>query len=91
MTPLYTLTQVTFDCSGDGITALYINGEWFTQGDYYHDKISDYIAGLVGGLEFARGEGWCAKVEMESIDIEQSVEEGEVPKTLEEVKRMQSI
>jgi hypothetical protein len=35
------------------VTALYIDGKLHTSGDYYHDKIDDWINGFIAGLEFA--------------------------------------
>lgn len=37
---------------GDGMTALYLDGELFRTGDYYHDKIDDWIEGFIAGLEY---------------------------------------
>jgi len=39
---------------GDGITALYIDGKLYAYGDYYHDKIDDFIRGFVDGLSYAK-------------------------------------
>ena len=51
---------------GDGATALYVDDELHTHGDYYHNKIGDWISGFLDGLEFARNEGWCQVVTVEN-------------------------
>lgn len=38
------------DCDGDGITGFYIDGKFMFSGDYYHDKIDDYIQGYIDGM-----------------------------------------
>lgn len=50
------LTTVNFCGNGDGITAIYIDGDLFKYGDYYHDKIDEYITGFVDGLKYINGE-----------------------------------
>ena len=35
---------VYFNPSGDGVTAIYIDGKLYTHGDDYHDKINFWIA-----------------------------------------------
>jgi hypothetical protein len=47
------VTVVKFNPEGDGVTALYIDGKKHTHGDFYHDKIDDWIAGFIEGLKFA--------------------------------------
>lgn len=37
---------VDMTCGGDGMYAMYINDTLFTAGDWYHDKIEDYIRGF---------------------------------------------
>lgn len=36
----------------EDVKVVYINGKYFMQGDYYHDKIDEYIEGFVKGLEY---------------------------------------
>ena len=47
----YKIEWVKISPETDGVDGLYINGKLVTQGDYYHDKISDYIAGFLAGLK----------------------------------------
>ena len=46
------LQIVDFTGDGDGVTALYINGELHFHGDEYHDDILGKIKGFIQGLEF---------------------------------------
>ena len=65
----------------DGITAVYHeNGELWFYGDYYHDKINDYIAGVVDGLKFC---GYEVTIEKKSIDMGEDC--CEPPETLGEL------
>jgi len=48
-----TIDIVKFNPEGDGVTAIYIYGVLFTYGDYYHDKIDDWVQGFIDGLEYA--------------------------------------
>lgn len=41
------VTVVEFGPEVDSIMALYVDGKCFTYGDYYHDKIRDFIRGWV--------------------------------------------
>jgi hypothetical protein len=48
------IITVYYDCDeefrGDELfVTLFINGEFITEGDYYHNKIQDYIAGYLDG------------------------------------------
>lgn len=47
------LCRVSFAYESDGVTALYIDGKLHTHGDYYHDKIDDWINGFIEGLKYA--------------------------------------
>lgn len=47
---------VKINPEGDGVTALYINDALWTYGDYYHDKIDDWIQGFLEGLDYATAE-----------------------------------
>jgi hypothetical protein len=49
-------TIVVFNWEGDGVTALYVNGKYHIHGDYYHNKIGDWIDGFLAGLKFAKQE-----------------------------------
>jgi hypothetical protein len=44
------LTIVDFSGGAEGITALYIDGKLHTYGDYYHNKITEWINGFIAGL-----------------------------------------
>lgn len=44
---------VYFNPEGDGVTAIYIDGELYKWGDYYHDKIDDWCRGFLDALIFA--------------------------------------
>jgi len=48
------LTIVSFCGGGDGIHALYVDGELHKYGDYYHDKIEVWINGFSDGLKYAK-------------------------------------
>lgn len=47
----YTVAHLNWE--GDGITALYKQDDLVVEGDYYHDKIDQYIDGYFAGLEDA--------------------------------------
>lgn len=47
---------VDFSGGGDGYTALYVDNKLHTYGDYYHDKIGDWINGWVAATEEQIGE-----------------------------------
>ena len=38
---------------GDGVTGMYFDGKLITYGDYYHNKIDDYISGFLDGMKHA--------------------------------------
>ncbi len=42
--------SVAFYPQADGITALYRDGKLHTSGDYYHDKIDDWLTGFEAGM-----------------------------------------
>lgn len=42
-------TVVKFNPEGDGVTALYIDGKLHIHGDYYHNKIDEWIDGFLAG------------------------------------------
>ena len=42
---------VDFSGGGEVSTALYVNGEYLFGGDYYHDKIDDYVEGFLAGVK----------------------------------------
>lgn len=45
--------QIDYVCFGDDQKeALYIDGNLYMDGDYYHDKISDKIEGFLKGLDY---------------------------------------
>lgn len=46
------LTVVKFDPDGDGVTALYIGDNLNTYGDYYHDKVDDWVEGFLEGVRY---------------------------------------
>lgn len=50
------VTIVDFSGGGDGITALYIGNELETYGDYYHNKIDEWIDGFISGLQHLLGD-----------------------------------
>lgn len=47
---------VKFNPEGDDVTAMYINDALWTYGDYYHDKIDNWIQGFLEGLDYATAE-----------------------------------
>jgi hypothetical protein len=44
-------TVVDFNMHGDGVTALYKDGKKIKEGDYYHDKIEEFINGFKFALD----------------------------------------
>jgi hypothetical protein len=60
------LITVDFSGGGEGITALYIDGVLYKYGDYYHDKISDWIRGFIEGVKYGCNE----EVEEELIGLD---------------------
>lgn len=44
---------VRINPEGDGVTALYIDGGMHIYGDYYHDKIDNWVEGFLAGLRRA--------------------------------------
>lgn len=38
---------------GEGVHAIYVNGKLEKYGDYYHDKIQDWIKGFLDGARWA--------------------------------------
>lgn len=52
----------------DGVDGLYIDCKLVTQGDYYHDKISDYIAGFLAGLKYSGV--WSGKYRLRELNHE---------------------
>lgn len=40
----------------DDYTEMIINNKIIKEGDYYHDKINDYIKGFIEGLEYCGNE-----------------------------------
>lgn len=45
------IVSVDFQMGGDGMTALYLDGKKIKDGDYYHDKIEQFIEGYVFALK----------------------------------------
>ena len=86
---------VDFKGGGDGIEAIYINGELHHYGDYYHDKISDWIKGFIEGLKYTVTSMGVTGIslnisekECSDKDMIESTSEGgsEPPKLLSDVK-----
>jgi hypothetical protein len=49
----FELTTVDFTNGGDGVHALYINGQMFKYGDDYHDKIEIWIKAFIEGIKWS--------------------------------------
>jgi len=47
------ITKVDFTGGGDGVYAIYIDGSLHKYGDYYHDKIEDWIQGFIDGVKWS--------------------------------------
>lgn len=47
-----TIKIVDFEYS-ESVTALYISDKLYKYGDYYHDKIKDFIKGFLMGITYA--------------------------------------
>ena len=82
------ITKVDFTGGGDGVHAIYIGGNLHKYGDYYHDKIEEWMEGFVGGLEWCGLEIRVDKVEC--IDEEMISDVSEMsnipPKNLSAIK-----
>lgn len=82
------VTVVKFNPDGDGVTALYLHGKLFKYGDYYHDKIDEWIEGFISGLEYISKENQynisllINKENFNSIDedLDEEIMMGEPPK-----------
>ena len=46
-------TEVDFTGGGDGVYALYIDGNLFKYGDYYHNKINEWIEAFTEGARWS--------------------------------------
>lgn len=79
------LTEVTFNPGGDSIIALYVNDKLLCYGDYYHDKMSDYLRGFYNALSWTQTE---YKLEYISIPEEEcrDILDGDDPPPLEEIR-----
>ena len=64
---------VSFCDGGEEVTALYVDGNLYVYGDYYHDKIDSWIEGFLGGLRHAgtsvREKGWNVSSSGFVIDV----------------------
>lgn len=49
----HSFVEVDFTGGGDGVHALYIDGDLFKYGDYYHNKINDFIKAFTEGAIWA--------------------------------------
>ena len=81
-------TIVDFTGGGDGVYALYIDGRLHKYGDYYHDKIENYIAAFIDGVSWTG-----AKINKRTLkitderQIERISEMGDSPpKNLDEIE-----
>ena len=81
----YLFTKVRFNYDGFGLTALYINNDLYIKGDKTFDE-DDSICGFIAGVRYAVAEGFCCEMMVKDYFIEESVDAGEVPNTLSEVK-----
>jgi hypothetical protein len=68
------LQIVHFDPFGDGITALYKEGKLETWGDFYHDKIDDYIRGYIEGVKATGTEVSTINYYGATEDLEETME-----------------
>lgn len=76
----YRLTIVDFTGGGDGVTALYVNGDLQKYGDYYHDKIDNWIEGFEAGIKFTGAYLEVEKEECKDSEMIESISEmGNIP------------
>lgn len=69
-------TIVTFDPLGDAIPkALYIDGELYKYGDYYHDKIDEWIDGFIEGVKYTKAEIDIEEVECNNDSYNEEIAE----------------
>jgi len=71
----YRLTIVDFTGGGDGVTALYVNGELEKYGDYYHDKIDEWIEGFEAGVKMTGAFVEVEKEECKDADMIEAISE----------------
>ncbi len=63
-------TILTINPYGDGYTHLYLNKSRITEGDYYHNKIDDYINGYIHGFTYAYDISQAHQVVELKVEIE---------------------
>jgi hypothetical protein len=71
--------KVDFKGGGDGVDALYINGMLHKYGDYYHDKIGEWIEGFLGGIKYAGINYTFKTIQCKPELVEEVSENGGVP------------
>lgn len=84
----FVFTKVDFTGGGDGVYALYINGELFKYGDYYHDKITIWIDAFIEGIKWYNNSiEFNTLICKDDVLIEEISEMGGIPpKSLSSIK-----
>lgn len=84
-----TVTTVDFTGGGDGVYALYVEGKRIRYGDYYHDKIQNWIDGFKESLKFSGAIVIEEEIKVQDEDLinEVSYCGGIPPENLNEIKQ----
>lgn len=81
------LTRVDFTGGGDGVYALYIDGELYKYGDYYHDKIEIWIDSFYDGIKYTGTKVRLEKVVCNNSELIERISElaDTPPKNLKDI------
>jgi hypothetical protein len=63
-------TKLEIGPCGDGYIHLYLDSKLLCQGDYYHDKIEDYIKGYIDGFTYLYNISEIGQVGKTKIEVE---------------------
>lgn len=63
-------TKLEIGPCGDGYTHLYLNHNLICQGDYYHDKIDDYIKGYIDGFTYLHNLSEIGQIGKTKVEVE---------------------
>jgi hypothetical protein len=75
------IVKVDMTGGGDGVYALYIDDKLVIYGDYYHNKINEYIDGFLAGLKYGKVKSTFKKIRLEDDNewIKEVSEDGGIP------------
>lgn len=63
-------TILTVNPYGDGYTHLYLDNNLICQGDYYHNKIEDYIRGYIDGYKHTHDVAEAFEITKLEVEVE---------------------